>query len=103
MAWMAMMGADSVDYHRVTVMGRPGDHSGDALAYYGSRGETPLVWGGEAAHLLGLAGQVTPRPMRRCSGRAGPATPQRGCVWWRPDVPGWSCRCRCTSRWPSWG
>ncbi|HSH62017.1 MAG TPA: relaxase domain-containing protein, partial [Acidimicrobiales bacterium] len=59
MAWMRMMGADSVDYHRATVMGRSDDHAGQALAYYASRGETPLRWGGAGAEALGLVGNVT--------------------------------------------
>jgi conjugative relaxase-like TrwC/TraI family protein len=77
-AWMAMMGADSVDYHRATVMGRPGDHPGDALAYYGSRGETPLVWGGDAAHLLDLKGQVTPEAYEAVFGPGGARHPGTG-------------------------
>ena len=59
MAWMRMMGADSVDYHRATVVNRADDHPGQALAYYASRGETPLVWGGSGAAGLGLSGNVT--------------------------------------------
>ena len=43
---MRMMGADSVEYHRATVLGRADDHPGMAMEYYASRGETPLVWGG---------------------------------------------------------
>ena len=49
MAWMAMMGAGSVEYHEENVVDRADDHAGAALAYYGSRGETPLVWGGSGA------------------------------------------------------
>lgn len=45
-AWMRMMGAESVAYHRSTVLGRADDHPGQALAYYASRGETPMRWGG---------------------------------------------------------
>lgn len=45
MAWMRMMGADSVAYHRETVLGRGDDHPRQALAYFASRGESPLVWG----------------------------------------------------------
>jgi hypothetical protein len=44
MAWMRMMGGDSVDYHRTTVLSRGDDHPGQAMDYYASRGETPLVW-----------------------------------------------------------
>jgi hypothetical protein len=43
---MRMMGADSVAYHKATVLGRADDFPGQALDYYASRGETPLVWGG---------------------------------------------------------
>ena len=54
MAWMRMMGADSVAYHEHTVADRADDHTGLALDYYGSRGETPLEWGGSGAELLGF-------------------------------------------------
>ena len=53
MAWMRMMGAESVNYHRETVLGRVDDHPGAALDYYASRGETPLTWGGSGAQDLG--------------------------------------------------
>ncbi len=43
---MRMMGAEAVEYHRSTVLGRGDDYPGMALEYYASRGETPLVWGG---------------------------------------------------------
>ncbi|MGI8808030.1 MAG: MobF family relaxase [Acidimicrobiales bacterium] len=56
---MRMMGVDSVVYHRDTVLGRSDDHPGQALAYYASRGETPLVWGGAGSRALGLVGTVT--------------------------------------------
>src|SRR2546428_13525993 len=58
-AWMRMMGADSVAYHEATVMGRGDDFPGQALAYYASRGGTPLGWGGSSAPRLGFAGRVT--------------------------------------------
>ena len=32
-----MMGVDSVEYHRKTVLARGDDHPGQALAYYASR------------------------------------------------------------------
>ena len=38
LAWMRMMGAESVAYHRETVMGRADDHPGAALGYYASPG-----------------------------------------------------------------
>src|SRR4051794_694076 len=56
---MRMMGAESVAYHQQTGMARGDDHAGQALAYYASRGETPLVWGGSSARRLGLEGAVT--------------------------------------------
>lgn len=54
-----MMGAESVEYHRATVLGRADDYPGMAMAYYASRGETPLAWGGSGAGALGLSGPVT--------------------------------------------
>jgi conjugative relaxase-like TrwC/TraI family protein len=59
LAWMRMMGVESVAYHRETVMDRADDYPGLALGYYASRGETPLSWGGSGAHALGVAGAVT--------------------------------------------
>ena len=56
---MRMMGVDSVAYHQATVLARGDDHPGQALAYDASRGETPLLWGGSGARLLGLGGAVT--------------------------------------------
>jgi conjugative relaxase-like TrwC/TraI family protein len=58
MAWMRMMGVESVAYHRETVMGRADDHPGLAVSYYASHGETPLAWGGSGAAALGLVGTV---------------------------------------------
>lgn len=58
MAFMRMMGADSVAYHQATILDRADDHPGLALDYYGTRGETPLVWGGRGAARLGLEGPV---------------------------------------------
>jgi conjugative relaxase-like TrwC/TraI family protein len=58
MAWMRMMGANSVEYHRETVVDRGDDHAGQALAYYAERGESPLRWGGAGAGRLGLDGVV---------------------------------------------
>jgi conjugative relaxase-like TrwC/TraI family protein len=57
-AFMRMMGADSVAYHQSTIIDRTDDHAGRALDYYGTRGETPLVWGGAGAARLGLQGPV---------------------------------------------
>ena len=47
-----MMGVDSVAYHRATVLARGDDYPGQALAYYASRGETPLRWGRRGANGL---------------------------------------------------
>ena len=68
LARMAMMGRHSVAYH-ATNIGLAGssvelgsglsDESGRAFAYYGSAGETPLVWGGSGAAALGLGGEVS--------------------------------------------
>ena len=59
MAWSKIMGTGSVRYHRDTVLDRADDFAGQTLAYYGSRGETPMAWGGAGAERLGLAGTVT--------------------------------------------
>jgi conjugative relaxase-like TrwC/TraI family protein len=77
-AWMRMMGADSVAYHEATVMGRADDFPGRALAYYASRGETPLVWGGAGAERLGLAGRVTEAQYRAIYGPGGACDPTTG-------------------------
>ena len=58
MAWMRMMGADSVAHHRATVLARGDDHPCQALDYYASRGETPLVWDGKGSEALGLRRRV---------------------------------------------
>src|SRR4051794_17031338 len=73
-----MMGADSVEYHRKTVMGRADDHPGRALAYYGTRGETPLEWGGRLAGRLGLGGAVTDDEYSSIFGADGPTDPATG-------------------------
>ncbi|MGH9151553.1 MAG: MobF family relaxase [Acidimicrobiales bacterium] len=78
MAWFRRMGADSVDYHRQTVVGREDDHPGRALAYYGSRGETPLRWGGALAVRLGLEGEVTPEAYEAAFGPGGFRDPVTG-------------------------
>ncbi len=78
MAWMRIMGADSVDYHRATVLARGDDHPGQALAYYASRGETPLLWGGAGAQLLGLQGAVTDEQYAALYGPGGACDPTTG-------------------------
>jgi conjugative relaxase-like TrwC/TraI family protein len=72
------MGAESVEYHQQTVLGRADDHPGQALDYYGSRGETPLRWGGAGAARLGLAGEVTPEAYRLAFGQGGFRDPLTG-------------------------
>jgi hypothetical protein len=84
-----MMGAESVEYHRATALGRVDDHPGRAMEYYASRGETPLVWGGTGAASLGLAGLSRPRATSRSSARAGPGTPVPVSGWCRRVVPAW--------------
>ena len=78
MAWMRMMGADSVEYHRQTVLARGDDHPGQALAYYASRGETPLFWGGRGAKELGLEGAVTDEQYQAIYGVGGACDPTTG-------------------------
>ena len=78
MAWMRMMGVDSVEYHRTTVLARGDDHPGQALEYYGSRGETPLVWGGAGARSLGLSGAVTDEQYEALFGPGGACDPTTG-------------------------
>ena len=78
MAWMRMMGAESVNYHRETVLGRADDHPGAALDYYASRGETPLIWGGSGARDLSLAGAVTEAQYDAIFGSGGARDPANG-------------------------
>jgi conjugative relaxase-like TrwC/TraI family protein len=75
---MRMMGAESVAYHRETVMGRADDHAGLAMAYYASRGETPLAWGGSGTVPFGLAGAVTDSQYDRVFGPGGFRDPTTG-------------------------
>ncbi len=51
---------------------------GAALAYYGSRGETPLRWGGAGAARLGLSGEVTPGAYEAAFGSGGFRVPSTG-------------------------
>ncbi len=78
MAWVRVMGAESVGYHRETVLGRADDHPGAALSYYASRGETPLVWGGHGARDLGLQGAVTEAEYDAIFGPGGARGPADG-------------------------
>jgi conjugative relaxase-like TrwC/TraI family protein len=75
---MRMMGVDSVEYHRQTVLDRRDDHPGAALAYYAARGETPLVWGGAASASLGLIGQVSDEHYVAIFGQGGARHPGTG-------------------------
>lgn len=75
---MRMMGADSVAYDEHTVAERDDDAPGLALDYYGTRGETPLVWGGSGATALGLDGQVSPDAYRAIFGPGGAVHPATG-------------------------
>jgi conjugative relaxase-like TrwC/TraI family protein len=75
---MRMMGAESVAYHRETVLGRADDHPGEALAYYAGRGETPLRWGGSGAERLGLAGTVRDEAYAAMFGPGGAVDPDLG-------------------------
>jgi len=77
-AWMRMMGADSVAYHRETVVERGDDYAGRALEYYASRGETPLVWGGSGATDLGLAAAVSGQDYDAIFGPGGAFDPASG-------------------------
>ena len=90
MAWMRMMGAESVAYHRDTVIGRGDDHPGAALSYYASRGETPLAWGGSGAGSLGLSGAVEGAAYDAIYGPGGAAIPPPGHASSRPSAPAWS-------------
>ena len=72
------MGAESVDYHRATVLGRGDDHPGMAIEYYASRGETPLVWGGSGTAGLGLEGAVSREDYEAIFGPGGARDPKTG-------------------------
>ena len=78
MAWMRMMGADSVAYHRATIIERSDDFPGAGLEYYASRGETPLRWGGMGAESLGLVGPVDSHSYDAIYGPGGPCDPHTG-------------------------
>lgn len=78
MAFMRMMGFDSVEYHRDTVLDRSDDHPGAALDYYAERGESPLVWGGAGAARLGLEGLVSVEHYEDLYGPGGARDPITG-------------------------
>jgi conjugative relaxase-like TrwC/TraI family protein len=77
-AWMRMMGADSVDYHERTVAGRGDDPVTASGEYYSSRGETPMSWGGSGCGLLGVAGEVDLADYRAVFGIGGAHDPRTG-------------------------
>ena len=92
MAWFRPMGVDEVAYHQATVVGRADDHPGAALDYYGSRGETPLRWGGAGAARLGLR-RGHAEAYEAAFGPGGFRRPgDRASGWWRRSGPGssWS-------------
>jgi conjugative relaxase-like TrwC/TraI family protein len=68
---MRMMGADSVEYHEHAVAGRGDDPVAAAAAYYASRGETPMAWGGSGRRRLGLDGEVDLADYRAIFGTGG--------------------------------
>ena len=73
-----MMGLDSVAYHEHTVAGRGDDPVSGALEYYASRGETPMVWGGQGRLELGLDGEVDLGDWRAVFGPGGTRDPITG-------------------------
>ena len=78
MGWMRMMAQASVDYHRQTVAEHADDFPGQALAYYASRGETPLIWGGSGAGSLGLTRTVSAEEYEAVNGPGGARHPETG-------------------------
>jgi conjugative relaxase-like TrwC/TraI family protein len=78
LAWMRMMGAESVGYHEHSVLERGDDPVANALAYYASRGETLMTWGGAGAASLGLTGEVGVEEWRAVFGARGARHPERG-------------------------
>jgi hypothetical protein len=87
---MRMMGAESVTYHRRTVLERGDDYPGIALAYYASRGETPLRWGGAGAGALAVDGPVTVEAYEALFGPGGARHPESGEGSWRPGGRAWN-------------
>ena len=78
MAWFRPMGVEAVAYHEATVVGRADDHPGQALDYYGTRGETPLRWAGAGAERLSLVGEVSPAAYEAAFGAGGFRDPLLG-------------------------
>jgi hypothetical protein len=73
-----MMGAESVAYHRRTVLERGDDYRGMALAYYASRGRPRRAWDGSGAAALDLNGPVWPDAYEAIFGPGGARHPQDG-------------------------
>lgn len=73
-----MMGAESVAYHRETIIERADDHPEATRSYYSSRGETPLSWGGSGATALGLEGPVSDAAYDALYGLGGAIDPTSG-------------------------
>jgi TrwC relaxase len=73
-----MMGAESVGYHEHSVLERGDDPVANVLEYYASRGETPMVWGGAGATVLGLDGEVGVEEWRAVFGAGGARHPDSG-------------------------
>lgn len=73
-----MMGVDSVAYHEHTVAGRGDDPVANALDYYASRGETPMMWGGSGRLDTGLDGEVDLADWRAIFGPGGAHDPLTG-------------------------
>jgi conjugative relaxase-like TrwC/TraI family protein len=75
---MRMMGAASVAYHKESIIERGDDYPGQALGYYGSRGETPLLWGGSGTGRLGVSGAVDDQEYEAIFGPGGARHPGSG-------------------------
>jgi hypothetical protein len=75
---MRMMGADSVAYHRETIIERGDDFPGAGLEYYASRGEISLLWGGMGAESLALVGPVDNPSYDAIYGPGGACDPRTG-------------------------
>ena len=101
LGWMRMIGAESVEYHRSTVLGRDDDHPAMALEYYASRGETPLVWGGSGRAGLGLEGAVSPGDYEAIFGIGGAREPRTGEGLVRRAGRAWRSSSRPIRAWPS--
>lgn len=87
-AWFRMMGIDSVAYHRATILAAGDDHPGATMRYYGTRGETPLQWGGSLAPRVGLTGTVDEDTYAAVFGVGGAVDPPTGWRMVRASRPG---------------